>query len=109
MGSCSAVTRIAGTITPLCGTALLQISSYLPFVTFGLALGVAGVVSFFLPFETMGTPLEDVAYEYKNYDMPNEVVKAGVKEIEEDIVRLGSPHPQGELEEGLLAGEPSIQ
>ncbi|KAL0481391.1 hypothetical protein AKO1_012697 [Acrasis kona] len=63
MGTCSLWTRLAGTLTPLCGTLMLTTGFLLPFVVYGSALFVAGISSIFLPLETLGRKLDDVAVD----------------------------------------------
>ena len=64
MGSCSAFTRIGGTITPIAGTTMLAKAFYVPFLTFGLALIVAGICAIFLPYETLGSKLKDTLSDF---------------------------------------------
>jgi hypothetical protein len=52
-------TRIAGTLTPLFGTALLNYGFFYPFISYGVALLIAGFCSFLLPIETKGRELQD--------------------------------------------------
>jgi hypothetical protein len=49
----------------LIGEELLNKSYWLPFLTFGIALILSGVLSFFLPYETVGVELQDVIGETK--------------------------------------------
>jgi hypothetical protein len=70
MGAASVWTRIAGTITPIAGNVMLErVGFMLPFVTFGISFTIAGFLSFFLPVETLGRPLDDVAVtNFKKHD-----------------------------------------
>jgi putative MFS transporter len=59
MGTCSAFTRLAGTITPLVGEVLLRENRIYPFVSFGIALLISAICSALLPIETLGRVLQD--------------------------------------------------
>jgi hypothetical protein len=91
MGSSSVFYRIGATITPLIGSWLLTTGYVLPYVTFGISLICAGLLSIFLPFETFGRQVEDVPQENT---LPHaKLLKTGV---EEDIVKIGSPEEDAE-------------
>lgn len=70
MGLCSTLTRLGGTVTPLIGEALLSQAYFIPFLTYGVALGLCGVLALFLPYETLGRELTDFVGER---DRVNEV------------------------------------
>lgn len=59
VGACAVFTRLAGTITPLCGESLLGVGFIWPFITYGIALLIAGIGSLLLPIETLNRPLQD--------------------------------------------------
>ena len=59
VGLCAFFTRLAGTLTPLFGTTLLQYGFMYPFMTYGAALLIAGVCSALLPIETLNRELQD--------------------------------------------------
>ncbi|EFC40996.1 sugar transporter [Naegleria gruberi] len=69
MGTCSAFTRLAGTITPIVGEVLLKENYFIPFLVFGIAFFISGVAAIFLPRETLGQALEDVSGE--SHFLPN--------------------------------------
>jgi MFS family permease len=100
MGGTSVWYRIGATITPLVGSWLLSTGYVLPYVTFGTALTLAGILAIFLPFETLGRQAEDVPDESRLGHA--ELLKTGV---EEAIVKIGSPQyeEEGYREYGELA------
>jgi len=59
MGACAMFTRIAGTLTPMFGTTLLSLGFFWPFLSYGIALCIAGILAFLLPIETRGRELQD--------------------------------------------------
>lgn len=59
VGACAVFTRLAGTITPLCGETLLGAGFYYPFISYGIAMVIAGLGSFLLPVETLNRALQD--------------------------------------------------
>jgi len=79
MGTCSAFTRLAGIVSPLVGEVLLKQSYFIPFLTFGIAFFLGGVASIFLPRETLGATLEDVAGE--SHFLPNSKSHFGVEQL----------------------------
>ncbi|KAL9651472.1 hypothetical protein ABK040_001419 [Willaertia magna] len=61
MGICSAFARVAGTLTPLIGTIMLEkAGNFVPFLTFGIAFALAGLFCFLLPRETLNQTLVDI-------------------------------------------------
>jgi hypothetical protein len=58
-GMSAVFTRLAGTITPLCGAPLLKLGTIYACATYGGALMICGVCSFLLPIETLGRDLQD--------------------------------------------------
>ncbi|KAG2386213.1 hypothetical protein C9374_002659 [Naegleria lovaniensis] len=79
MGTCSAFTRLAGTITPIVGEVLLKSNYFFPFLVFGIAFFVAGICGIFLPRDTLGVALEDVAGE--SHFLPNSKSHFGVEQL----------------------------
>ncbi|EFC44037.1 predicted protein, partial [Naegleria gruberi] len=59
MGACSVFTRLAGAITPMFGTLVLESGYFIPFLTYGIALIIAGICSFLLRKETLNSTLQD--------------------------------------------------
>jgi MFS family permease len=59
VGLCAFFTRLAGTITPLFGTTLLSYGFMYPFISYGIALLIAGICSLLLPIETLNRELQD--------------------------------------------------
>jgi hypothetical protein len=98
LGACSAMTRLAGTITPVVGEALLHKTYWLPFITFGIALAIAGILSPFLPFETLGRTLEDVAQQRRS-----EIDHVPLSGIEEALIPLKSPDREDSIELDQIA------
>ena len=68
MGTCSVFTRLAGTITPMFGSLLLETGYFIPFLTYGVALVIAGVCSLCLRTETLNSSLQDVSFAQKPYN-----------------------------------------
>jgi len=66
MGVAASIAKIAAVITPYVGYTLLDVSVYLPVGIYGAFALVASVASMFLPFETAGKPLPDVAEDTEN-------------------------------------------
>jgi MFS family permease len=64
-GVCSTFNRIGGTITPLIGQVMLSAGHFIPFLTYGLVLGLSAFCSLLLPYETCGKVLTDHVGERK--------------------------------------------
>ena len=63
MGSCSVFTRLAGSITPVIGTIMLEQGYFIPFLMYGLSLILAGICSFLLKKETYNVGLDDTSHQ----------------------------------------------
>lgn len=93
VGACTAVTRVAGAITPVIGEAMLTQSYVLPFVIYGVVLAVAGLLAPFLPIETLGKNLKDVS------DKQGVVEVQTIEETDELRVPLTAAVPDHEEDE----------
>jgi len=61
LGMCSSVARIAGICTPFVSDVLSDLKLFIPIAIYGGVALIACVASFFLPFETKGRALQEVA------------------------------------------------
>jgi len=71
IGLASAFSRIGGIVMPYIGIYISEIGLLLPYLIFGICSLIGGIITFFLPFDTLGIKLDEIQWINKIINQEN--------------------------------------